>query len=188
MVVFTGRSPRLAALSAQKHWHGAAALNSLAGRFPWSPLLRLREDEALLRLHNFLGITSGYRLRSADPVLPVRGIPAEQRLLFPRVHRELHGECAGHVPEGSHREQPGNYVSKIVCLVGSLPHSLRWISVFLHSWENELGLHQLLSHITLQRTTPQEEGQYSSNAESRPTDQHPRVRPGTVANAPLNSR
>lgn len=30
------------------------------------------------------------RLRAANPVLPVRRIPVEQRLLLPGVHRELH--------------------------------------------------------------------------------------------------
>lgn len=79
-----------------------------------------------------------------------------------------------------------SYVPEVVCLLSSLPHSIGWVSVFLHPGENELSLHQLLSHIPLQRTAPEEEGQFSSDAEGRPTERPPRLRSGSVANALLN--
>lgn len=42
------------------------------------------------------------RAGSADSVLPMRG--DDTRLLHTGVHRQLHGQCAGHVPEGGSGE------------------------------------------------------------------------------------
>lgn len=108
-------------------------------------------------------------------MLPVRG-DEQQRLLHAGVHRQLHCQCPGHVPEGGAGQTRWNPLSKVVRVRRGLPHRLIRLPAVLHG-PPQLGLYHLLQHATLQR--PKEE-------EARPVCGRAKPTPGKNT-APLDA-